>query len=113
MHELSLMQSALEIAMDHAGQAGAQRIVSITLRIGAMSGVVAEALEFAFDVLKADTIADQARLEIQTVPIMCRCPRCDLDFEAADIVFVCPTCGSRSADVRSGREMELASMEVA
>ena len=113
MHELSLMQSALDIAMEHAGKAGADRIVSLTLRIGAMSGVVPDALEFAFDVLKADTIAHDARLLIDTVPVVCRCARCERDFEAGDLVYVCPSCGRRSADVRSGREMELASMEVA
>jgi hydrogenase nickel incorporation protein HypA/HybF len=113
MHELSLMQSALDIAVEHAEKTNAERIVSLTLRIGAMSGVVPDALEFAFDVLKADTVAHDARLVIDTVPIVCRCARCDRDFEASDIIFACPTCGKRSADVRSGREMELASMEVA
>lgn len=113
MHELSLMQSALDIALEHAGRAGADRIVSLTLRIGAMSGVVSEALEFAFEVLKADTIARDAMLQIDTVPVVCRCAHCERDFEAGDMVYACPDCGRRSADVRSGREMELSSMEVA
>ena len=113
MHELSLIQSALDIAVEHARNAGAERIVSMTLRIGAMSAVVPDALEFAFEVLKADTIAVDASLVIDTVPVVCRCAHCDREFEAHDIIFACPTCGKRSADVRSGRETELSSMEVA
>jgi len=112
MHEISLMQSALNAATRAAGDAGATRIESITLRIGALSGVVRDALEFAFEVLKADTPASEARLVIDEVPVVCHCAECDADFEPSSMVFECPTCGRLSSQIVRGREIDLVSMEV-
>ena len=58
MHEVGVMQSALEIALEQAGRQGASRIDCIALRVGMLSGVVPEALEFAFDVVARGTIAE-------------------------------------------------------
>ena len=58
MHEISIMQSTLELAEEQAREAGGNGIARIRLRIGLMSGVVPEALEFAFDVLKKGTMAE-------------------------------------------------------
>ena len=68
MHELSIMQSALSVALDQARQAGASRVHVIRLRIGALSGVVPDALEFAFEALAPGTPAEGAELAID----MCR-----------------------------------------
>ncbi len=113
MHELSLMESALRIATEHAGASGATRILSLTLRVGALSGVVPEALEFAFDVLREGTAADGATLHIQQEPIRARCP-CSPEelFETSGPVCLCPRCSEPTADIISGREMDLVSMEV-
>lgn len=112
MHELSLMQSALDIAIERAQQEGATKIVSITMRIGALSGVVPEALEFAFQVLREETIAADATLTIDAVPVTAFCKTCSDFFETQDPIPVCPRCSRLASDVRSGREMEIASMEV-
>ncbi|HYG35135.1 MAG TPA: hydrogenase maturation nickel metallochaperone HypA, partial [Clostridia bacterium] len=64
MHELSIMDSALNLALDQARKAGAKRICGIRLRIGALSGVVPEALEFAFEALVTGTLAEGAKLSI-------------------------------------------------
>ena len=71
MHEVGLMQTALEIALRHAHRHGAGRIHGRTLRVGPLSGAVPEALEFAFDVIAQGTIAEGARLVIRRVPISC------------------------------------------
>jgi hydrogenase nickel incorporation protein HypA/HybF len=112
MHEASLMQAALEIAAEHAGRRGATRIHRLTLRVGRLSGVEPMALTFAFDALAAGTPAEGACLEIDTVPTVCYCTGCAVEFEPADFVYACPRCGKLSADVRRGQELELASLEV-
>ena len=68
MHELSIMQSALSLALDQARQAGGSRVHTIRLRIGALSGVVPDALEFAFEALAPGTPAEGAKLAIEHVP---------------------------------------------
>ena len=65
MHELSIMQSALSLALDQARQAGASRVHTIRLRIGALSGVVPDALEFAFEALVPGTLAEGAKLAVE------------------------------------------------
>jgi hydrogenase nickel incorporation protein HypA/HybF len=112
MHEWSVMASALEIALEQTRRQGASRIHSITLRIGELSGVVPEALTFAFESVIAGTPAEGAHLIVEAVPILCRCPRCAEEFHPADVIYECPSCGQISADVRCGRELELASLEV-
>ncbi len=112
MHEVGLMQDTLIIALRHATQEGARRVHRLTMRVGPLSGAVPEALEFAFDVLARGTMAEGARLEIERVPIVCYCPSCAQEFTADDFLCECPHCHAPSVEVRHGRELELASLEV-
>lgn len=112
MHEVSLMQSALALAEEAAREQGATRIHVFRMRIGALSGVVPEALEFAFEVVCAGTLAEGARLEIETVPVRCWCPQCRAEFASDDLLGECPRCHTISAELRTGREIELGSLEV-
>ena len=68
MHELSLMQAALDAAIASTVRNGAKRIHHIRLRVGQMSGVVPEALASAFAVLSPGTPAAGATLDIDCVP---------------------------------------------
>jgi hydrogenase nickel incorporation protein HypA/HybF len=88
MHEFSIMQSALQQALREARQAGAARVHEIRLRIGVLSGVVPDALHFAW------------------------CASCRREFVSANLYAECPDCRHPSGELRAGREMELSSMEV-
>jgi hydrogenase nickel incorporation protein HypA/HybF len=112
VHEVGVMQDALEVALEHARRQGAQRIHRITLRVGPLAGVVPESLAFAFDVVARGTIAEGARLEVQDVPVVCFCPACAEEFRPGAWFFECPRCGQATDQVRQGRELELASLEV-
>ncbi|HEX8201511.1 MAG TPA: hydrogenase maturation nickel metallochaperone HypA [Isosphaeraceae bacterium] len=112
MHEVGLMQAALEIALRHAERHGAGRVHGLALRVGPLSGAVPEALEFAFDVVAQGTIAEGARLEIRRVPILCACAACGLEFRPTDFPPDCPGCGRPGARVTHGRELELDSVEI-
>jgi hydrogenase nickel incorporation protein HypA/HybF len=106
------MQDMLTLAAQQARQAGGQRIHRVMMRVGALSGVVSETLVFAFDVLKKDTMADAATLEIEAVPLVCYCHQCAAEFTPTDLICECPQCHEISTDLRSGREVELTSLEV-
>jgi len=112
MHEVSIMQNVFEIAFSHLRQEKATRIHRLRLRIGALSGVVPDALQFAFDALKENTPAAEASLEVEYVPVRFYCAKCSLEFGTDDIVELCPACGSPSAEVRQGRELDVVSLEV-
>lgn len=112
MHEVSLMEEAVRVAVTTARSSGGQRVLGLRLRVGTMSGVVPEAMRFAFDVVCRDTIAAGARLEIEAVPATCWCGECEIEFPYADFVSECPRCHGLSGELRRGRELEIAAVEI-
>ncbi len=113
MHELSIMQNALSLALEQAGAARAKRVHAIHLRVGALSGVVPDALQFAFEALVPGTLAEGAALAIENVPACFWCPCCAREFQAEDMLAECPDCHRLSTELRAGRELELTSLEIA
>ncbi len=106
------MDSALNLALEHAKRAGAARVYAIRLRVGALSGVVPEALRFAFETLAANTPAEGASLEIEEIPARFWCDRCQEEYQTSDALPECPHCHSFSRELRAGRELDLASLEI-
>lgn len=106
------METALELAAERALAVGATRIHRLRLRVGALSGVVPEALEFAFAALSPRGPAAGAVLEIEPVPAVYRCEACQADFEVGEATVTCPRCGGLRSRLRRGLELELATLEV-
>jgi len=113
MHELGIMESALSAVLAAGRANGAQRVHRIVLRVGALSGAEPEALRFAFEAVSQGTLAAGAVLDIDAVPARARCPDCAIEFEAgAGFVTACPRCRRLCGDLRQGRELELARVEM-
>lgn len=112
MHELSLMTAAMEQAQALARKNNATRIHVIRMRVGALSGVVPEALEFAFEALKPGTPAENGKLEIERLPATFHCGGCGRDLALQQVEFDCPECGGPLTLAGGGRELELADMEI-
>jgi hydrogenase nickel incorporation protein HypA/HybF len=111
MHEVGIMSEAVRMALETAKSSGASRVHGLRLRVGAMSGVVPDALRFAFDLVCRDTIAAGATLDIETIAAACWCGTCQAEFECEDYVNECPRCHALSGELRRGRELDLASVE--
>jgi hydrogenase nickel incorporation protein HypA/HybF len=112
MHEVAIMTEAVRMAEDAAKSAGARRVRTLRLRIGSLSGVVPDALRFAFEVVCHGTMADGGRLEIIAVPAACWCAACQAEFECADYFNECPRCHNFSGELRRGKELEIAAVEL-
>lgn len=112
MHELPVTQSILEIVLRHAAQAGAKRVTQIDLVIGDFSSIVDDSVQFYFDFLSQDTIAQGARLAFERVPAQLRCWDCQTTFSPNGLDYLCPACGSPRVEVIAGREFEVRSIEV-
>ena len=112
MHEFSIMEAALETAVQKTRAAGATQIHRLKLRVGKLSGVVPEALRFAFEALKVNTLAAAAEFEIEEVSAVCWCAECAAEFDARNLNYECPRCHQPSGDLRRGKEMDLASLEI-
>ena len=113
MHELSIAQCLIESACEAAARENAQRVTRLVARIGALSGVVEEALRFSFDVAAEGTACAGAALDVEKVLVTVMCPRCECPRELADVwQFACPVCGTPTSDVLTGRELDLVSVEI-
>lgn len=113
MHELSIAQEIVEMAVDAATRANAERVLTVHLKVGRMSGVEAGALLFSFDVATQGTILEGSRLAIIDVPLVVWCSHCLKEVELATVQqFRCPTCDTPCGEIRSGRELDIESLEV-
>jgi hydrogenase nickel incorporation protein HypA/HybF len=115
MHELSIAISMIEVAAEqleaHCG--GDARIDAIHLKLGPLSGVVKEALLGAFELAREGTPLAGARLLIEDVPVTILCPRCRGPRAVESIQEMrCRACGTPSADVLTGRELEVFALEI-
>src|SRR4030095_5224108 len=112
MHEMAIAQSVLDIAFGEMEKRAAGRVQKIKITIGEFSGVVKEALEFAFDVLKPDTPASGAEVEIEVLPLTAECPVCGpVACNLNDLNLICPICGA-TLRISGGRDMRVDYLDI-
>jgi len=112
MHEFSIAHSLLEIVDQEALPYTGARVTRIKVLIGELSGVMPEALRFAFEALNKGGIAEGSMLEIEEVPLSLRCSRCGKTSVAENPFLLCPLCESAEVEIIAGRELEIAEMEI-
>ena len=112
MHEFGVTESIVNIALDKANEAQASKITKINLVIGELSGFVPDSIQFYFDFLSKDTIAEKTTLHFELVPAQLRCRSCSTDFQLRDTLWTCPKCQSQSVEIIGGRELYIESLEV-
>lgn len=113
MHELSIAANVVDIASRHAADRGGGRVAAVTLRIGRLSCVHEDALRYSFELVREGTPLADAELRIVTVPVRVWCPACQAERTLPGIQrFACPECGTPTADIRAGRELDLESIDV-
>ena len=112
MHEMSLNEGVLQILQDHAKSQGFERVKTVWLEIGELSGVEVEAMRFGFDVIMKDTLADGAKLEIIRVPGQAWCMPCEKNVQVKQLFDACPDCGSYQLQVTGGDQMQIKELEV-
>jgi hydrogenase nickel incorporation protein HypA/HybF len=106
MHELSIAHAVVSTVVD-ALPSPAPRVLQVRLRIGELSGIVPQALEFAYDVAAQGTPLADAALVIERSPIIVACPTCgDQPIESAHD-FRCPACAVPCGNVVGGKELEI------
>ena len=112
MHELTLARSLIELVDDHASQHGNRKVRRIHVRLGVLSAMT-RALYFCFSSASHGSLCEGASLEIEEVPLTVRCTHCrSVKAPSGRYNFRCPDCGLPTPDIVSGREMQLAAIEL-
>ena len=119
MHEISIAEGIIEIIegqiksiRDKSLTSNIGRVKSIKLKIGEMSGVVPDALEFSFQIASKGTVAEGAALNIEHVPLTALCSDCSESFHIKGYCFECSRCGGTNFKVITGRELLIEEIEV-
>jgi len=112
VHELSVTQSVLDLALEYAERAGAQRITRINLVVGELSGIVNESVQFYFDFVSKGTLAEGAQLAFERQSARFRCRACGHEFVLQDGKWACPVCQAQGGEIIAGREFHMESIEV-
>jgi hydrogenase nickel incorporation protein HypA/HybF len=113
MHELSIALSLLDLVEEEAMRREC-RVAAIHLRLGPLAGVVREALLSAYDLAREGTAMADAKLVIEEVPVVVRCPACAADRAlVSTFELVCPDCGTPTPEVLRGQELEVVALEIA
>jgi hydrogenase nickel incorporation protein HypA/HybF len=113
MHELSIAMNIVEMAEEESTRRGGVQINSIHLKLGALSGVVEEALISSYEIASEDSSIKGSRLLIENVPVVVYCQNCRSEQALPSIQnFCCPLCGTPTPEIRHGRELEVFALEI-
>lgn len=112
MHELSIAISIVDTAQEEADRRGV-RVSAVHLRLGALAGVVKDALLFSYDVACQDTPLRGSRLLVEDLPVVVFCPACQAKRTLNSVQsFTCPVCNAPTGDIVQGKELEVFALEV-
>jgi hydrogenase nickel incorporation protein HypA/HybF len=112
VHEVGITQSIIEIAEQAARTQGATKITSVTVEIGALSGVIPESVEFCFEACARGTLLEGTRLIIHRIPGLGRCGECGASSPMDQQTFACDACGAFALETLQGTELRVTELEV-
>lgn len=112
MHELSIVMSIVELAEEEAERRGVQ-IEAVHLRLGALSGVVKDALLSCYELACENTPLQGSRLVVEEVPVVIFCPNCRAQCPLSSVqLFCCPKCKTPCSEIVQGKELEVVALEI-
>jgi hydrogenase nickel incorporation protein HypA/HybF len=113
VHELSIVSSIVDSVTQTLEAWPGARVKEVRLRIGALSAVVEDSLQFCYEIATADTPLEGSKLVVRILPVMMHCDKCAQDVELPGLQsFRCPRCDEPVSDLRQGRELEIESIEI-
>ncbi len=114
MHEISLVQGLFEQLKELAAANNATKIISVTMEIGPLCGVVVDSFQFGFDILSADDeLVRGAKMIIQVPPVSYRCTNCShVEVTAGRKPDECPACGELLLIPDGGNDLLLLQVEM-
>jgi len=113
MHELSLCERLIDLLQEESQRHAFHRVTRIRLAVGRFACVDPDAIRFAFDVVRRDTLAEGAVVDIQQPPGLVWCEDCSGEREVPTRLSPCPICGGLRLSPRGGEDLTLVELEVA
>lgn len=112
MHELSVCQALVRQLQELAHREGAARIIKVVVQVGPLAGIEPQLLRHAYPIASAGSLACNAELVIEDLPLRVRCEVCGAESDAAPNRLLCGACGDYHTQLLSGDELLLAQVEL-
>jgi hydrogenase nickel incorporation protein HypA/HybF len=112
MHELSVTQSILDLAVNYAQKSGATRVTDLNLVIGRLSSIVDDSVQFYWDIVAKGTLCEGSTLHFERIQAEIECLDCSKHYILDEELVPCPNCGSNKVKFLTGKEFRLDSIEV-
>jgi hydrogenase nickel incorporation protein HypA/HybF len=112
MHEFSLASEVINLAQHEAEKNNALSVSKITIEVGNMTGIEADAFESALGMLSEGSILEKAQLNIVRIRGKGICNVCELEFEMDKRMDTCPNCHSFPSEIRGGNEFRVVSLMI-
>jgi hydrogenase nickel incorporation protein HypA/HybF len=112
VHELAVAESILEIALRHAQKVGATRVTDLYLVIGQLSSIMDDSVQFYWDFIAKDTLAEGGHLHFKRILAELQCLDCGNTYAPGDEILACPQCESLRVKVTAGDEFQLESIDI-
>ena len=112
MHELAVTESILKICKDEQRKNSFNKINEIRIRIGELTGLVPDCIDYYFEVISKGTIGEGAKITVEKLPIIIECKECLYKSEIDSGIYSCPKCNSFRISIINGKEFYIDSLEV-
>jgi hydrogenase nickel incorporation protein HypA/HybF len=111
MHEFSIIQNIIEIVTSTAELNNVKEVHAVEVEVGMASGVVREAMEFAWNAGTKGTMLEHAELKIKEIPLAVKCNTCGHHYQPCEIYESCPGCGDVDPEVITGKELRVVALD--
>ena len=112
MHEYGITQNIVDIVVEEAQKNNVNKVTSIKLVIGELSGIIDESVQMYFDIISVGTLCEGAKLNFIKNHAMLECKVCSNIFKRNPRTFDCPKCGGIAKLTDVGKEFYIESIEV-
>jgi hydrogenase nickel incorporation protein HypA/HybF len=112
MHELSIAINIVEMAEEEAERLGG-KVEAVHLKLGALSGVVKDALFASYEMACEGTQLAGSKLVVEDIPVQVFCSVCRETRTLATIQhFCCPDCATPTSEIVQGKEIQVVALEI-
>jgi hydrogenase nickel incorporation protein HypA/HybF len=111
MHEVRIAEDIGNIVLKAASDSRLSSVTKVNISFGQMIQIVPEIFDRAFRETVRDTIAGNAEINIEIVPVRIRCADCGTELLLEDNEFTCRRCRSAEVEIINGKELFIKSIE--
>jgi hydrogenase nickel incorporation protein HypA/HybF len=112
MHEFSIAESIINIAVDTMHKNNGKILKEIELEIGTASGIEVSSLELALLSLLKHSFENNVLVNVTKIKAIAFCTICKTEFETAEPFPFCPDCNTFSSSLKQGKELKVKSIQI-